>query len=91
MHALSPKAHATSATRRPVPFRGAYGWQADMTVSPRVTAARTGFTRSELVVESYYVAELDQARATRAVRPMLKPTRTLCSSRADACHESGSD
>ncbi len=57
-----------AAGRAPVPFGGAYGWVADLTVSRRVAAARTGFVRSELVVESYYVAEANQGRAMRAVR-----------------------
>ena len=67
---MSQEAHddATSPTRSPVPFGGTYGWLADLSVSRRVAAARTGFVRSELVVESYYVAEPNQGRAMRAVR-----------------------
>ena len=57
-----------SAGLAQVPFGGAHGWLADLTVSRRVAAARTGFVRSEMVVESYYVAESDQCRAMRAVR-----------------------
>jgi hypothetical protein len=70
VYALSPKAHddAATATRPSVPFGGTYGWQADLTVSRKVTAARTGFVRSELVVESYYVAEPSQGRAMQAIR-----------------------
>jgi hypothetical protein len=66
---LNQEAHGVaSAGLAPVPFGGAYGWLADLTVSRRVAAARTGFVRSELVVESYYVAEPNQGRAMRAVR-----------------------
>ena len=67
---MSQEAHddATIATRSLVPFGGSYGWLADLTVSRRVAAGRTGFVRSGLVVESYYVAEPNQGQAMRAVR-----------------------
>ena len=67
---MSQSAHddATIATPPLVPFGGTYGWLADLTVSRKVTAAKTGFVRSEMVVESYYVAEPDKGRAMRAVR-----------------------
>ena len=51
-----------------VPFGGVFGWLADLTVSRKTASASGGSSRTELMVESYYVAEPDEGRAMRAVR-----------------------
>ncbi len=51
-----------------VPFGGVFGWLADLTVARRTHSASCGFSRTELVIESYYVAEANEGRAMRAVR-----------------------
>jgi hypothetical protein len=51
-----------------VPFGGVHGWLADVSVSRKVGADKTGYVKSVLVTESYYVAEPDERRAMSAVR-----------------------
>ncbi len=57
-----------SATRLPLPFGGAYGWLADLTVARKVSTAKATFSKTATVIESYYVAEPNQGAAMRAVR-----------------------
>lgn len=65
----SHKGSATAA-RLLVPFGGAYGWLAELTVSRKVSGAKTA-----LVVESYYVAEADKGRALGAIRAHAGATK----------------
>lgn len=51
-----------------VPFGGVHGWLADVTASRKMGTAKSGYVKSALVTESYYVAEPDERRALAAIR-----------------------
>lgn len=51
-----------------VPFGGVHGWLADMTTSKKMGNATSGYVKSAIVTESYYVAEPDERRALTAIR-----------------------
>lgn len=51
-----------------IPFGGVHGWLADVTSSKKTGSAGSGYVKSGLVTESYYVAEPDEWRALNAIR-----------------------
>jgi uncharacterized protein with LGFP repeats len=51
-----------------VPFGGVHGWLADVTASKKTGSGKSGYVKSGLVTESYYVAEPDEWRALNAIR-----------------------
>jgi hypothetical protein len=51
-----------------VPFGGVQGWLADVTASRKMGTAKSAFVKSELVTQSYYVAEPNERSALAAIR-----------------------
>lgn len=51
-----------------IPFGGVHGWLADVTSSKKTGSAGSGYVKSGLVTESYYVAVPDEWRALNAIR-----------------------